>query len=59
MASHKRINKTIQSNGAYSEIFYFDDDGNEADEKTATNCVVREYRANGELLCEIWGSCEE
>ena len=44
------------SGGAYSEIYYFDDDGNPADEEEATRCVIRECDKNGNLLNEVWGT---
>ena len=56
MASHKRDNNKTPSGGAYSEIFFFDDDGNPADEQEATRCVIRECDESGELLNEIWGT---
>lgn len=42
--------------GIYSEIFYLDDNGNSVDETVATCCIVRECRADGTLIREIWGT---
>lgn len=56
MASYKRDNEKTPSGGAYSEIFFFDENGNPVDEEEATRCVVRECGANGELINEIWGT---
>lgn len=56
MATHKRINGKTPSGGAYSEIYFFDDNGNSVDESEATRCVIRECAENGDLLNEIWGS---
>ena len=39
-----------------TEIYYFDDDGNPADEEEATRCVIRECDKDGNLLNEIWGT---
>ena len=58
MANYKRINEKTPCGGAYSEIYYFDTDGNPADEAKANRCVIRECAKNGELLNEIWGTIE-
>lgn len=55
MATHKRTNKPTPRGGDYSEIFYLDEDGKVVDETIATKCVIRECKANGELICETWG----
>lgn len=59
MAKHKRINEPTPSGGAYSEIFFFNDAGESVDEAVATKCVIRECAADGSLLNEIWGTCNE
>ena len=55
MATHKKINGKTPNGGAYSEIYFFDDNGNSVDESKATRCVIRECAENGELLNEVWG----
>lgn len=56
MATYRRDNEETPSGGTYSEIYYFDDDGNPADEEEATRCVIRECAKGGNLLNEIWGT---
>ena len=58
MAKYKRINEPTPSGGAYSEIHYFNDAGESVDESVATKCVIRECTADGTLINEIWGTCE-
>lgn len=55
MAKYIRDNNPTPNGGAYSEIHFFDDDGNSVDETEATRCVIRECTADGDLLNEIWG----
>lgn len=55
MATHERINGKTPNGGDYSEIFYFDKDGNAADETAAVRCVIRECAKDGTLLHETWG----
>ena len=43
--------------GDYSEIIYFDDNGNIVDEEKATRCVIRECKSDGTLLRETFGTC--
>lgn len=57
MASYYRTDGPTPSGGDYSEIYYFDDDGNEVDETVATNCTIRECLRDGTLLNEIFGMC--
>lgn len=56
MTYEKVIRKT-PSGGDYSEIYYLDDDGNPAENDVATKCMIRECKADGTLLNEIYGSC--
>lgn len=56
MAKYIRDNNPTPNGGAYSEIHFFDDDGNSVDEAEATRCVIRECAADGDLLNEIWGT---
>lgn len=57
MASKKIIEKT-PNGGDYSEIFYFDKNGNPTDEENAVKCIIRECKKNGELVGEIFGECK-
>ena len=43
--------------GDYSEIYYLDDNGNLVDEAEATKCIIRECKADGTLINEIFGNC--
>ena len=59
MAKHKRIDEPTSNGGAYSEIYFFNDAGESVDETIATKCAIRECDQNGNLLNEIWGTCNE
>ena len=59
MATHERINEKTPNGGDYSELFYLDHDGHVVDETEATRCVIREYKSNGDLICETWGFVEK
>jgi hypothetical protein len=59
MTSYERINERTPSGGAYSEIFYFDEDGELADKSQAVRCVIRECAENGDLINEIFGAIEK
>ncbi len=54
---YKRIDEKTPSGGDYSEIYYFDDFGQPVDEDKASKCVIRECKADGTLLNEIFGTC--
>lgn len=56
MAKYLRDNNPTPSGGAYSEMWFFDDNGNVVDEKEATRCVIRECAANGDTISETWGT---
>lgn len=56
MATYIRNDEKTPSGGAYSEIYFFDDNGNSVDEEEATRCVIRECDKSGNLLNEIWGT---
>ncbi len=56
MKSEKIIEKT-PNGGDYSEIFYFDKDGNPTNKENAARCIIRECKNNGELVGEIFGEC--
>ena len=55
MAKYERIDEETPNGGAYSEIFYLDDKHNVVDSGIAAQWVIRECKANGELICETWG----
>lgn len=55
MTSYERCNEKTPNGGAYSEIYYFDKDGNIVDASIAVRCVIRECDENGNLICETWG----
>jgi hypothetical protein len=54
----KRVDEKTSGGGDYSEIFYFDNDGNAVDSEVADKCVIRECKNNGELVNEIWAYCK-
>lgn len=56
MATFLKDNRKTPNGGAYSVIYFFDDEGNSVDEKEATRCVIRECDKDGNLLNEIWGT---
>lgn len=57
MAKYLKVNETTPNGGDYSEIYYFDNDGNNVDETVAEKCVIRECTKDGTLINEIWGAC--
>lgn len=58
MAKHLKVNGETPNGGDYSEIYYFDSDGNIVDETEAVRCVIRECTKSGELIAETWGTVE-
>lgn len=54
---YKRVDEKTPNGGDYSEIYYFDDSNRPVDESKATKCIIRECKANGEIVNEIIGSC--
>ena len=54
---YKRLDGKTPSGGDYSEIYYLDENNNLADESKAKRCRIRECRADGTLLNEITGFC--
>ena len=57
MAAYKRCDEPTPSGGAYSEIYYLNDENEAVDSSIATHCVIRECLADGTLIQEIWGMC--
>ena len=58
MAKYLKMNGKTPNGGDYSEIYYFDSDGNNVDETEAVRCVIRECTIDGELIEETWGTVE-
>ena len=56
MTSERIMGKT-PNGGDYSEVFYFDEDGNLTDLQKAVRCIIRECKLNCELVNEILGEC--
>lgn len=56
MAKHLKVNGRTPHGGDYSEIYYFDTDGNVVDETEAVRCVIRECTKQGKLIAETWGN---
>ena len=54
LITSERRDKPTPNGGDYSEIFYFDDDGNSVDKTVATKAVVKEYKNDGTLINEIF-----
>ena len=57
MATTIRHDEPTPNGGDYSEIVFFDDDGNLVDELVAERCVIRECLNDGTLVFETWGIC--
>ena len=52
MATYERVNEKTPCGGDYSEIFYFDDNGNPVEAEEATKFVIRECDRDGNLIKE-------
>lgn len=51
----KRIDEPTPNGGDYSELYWFDNEGNVVDaEEEATKGVIRECKADGTLINETW-----
>lgn len=59
MADYIRTNEKTPNGGAYSEIYFFDLNGNPVDETKAVRCVIRECDESGNLINETWGTVNE
>lgn len=55
MAERIKTKGKTPSGGDYSEIIFFDNDGNIVDESKAVRCVVRECDSEDNLICETFG----
>ena len=51
----KKIYGKTPNGGDYSEIFYFDDEGNSTDSNKATKCIIQECKNDGSVIYEIFG----
>lgn len=50
-----RIDEPTPNGGDYSELYWFDSEGNVVDtEEEAATGVIRECKADGTLINEIW-----
>lgn len=54
---HEKVYGKTPLGGDYSEIYYFDDAGNEVEPDKATNCIIRECLEDGTLINETRGKC--
>lgn len=57
--NYEKIIEETPNGGAYSEIYYFNDNDEPEDREKATKCIIRECAADGTLLNEIFGTCNE
>lgn len=55
--SYRKVVGNTPAGGDYSEIYYFDSEGNKTDEKNASKCIIRECKFDGTLLKETYGHC--
>ncbi|MBO7208033.1 MAG: hypothetical protein J6W10_10535 [Kiritimatiellae bacterium] len=58
MAKRKRVNEKTPNGGDYSEIAFYDNKMTPVDEKDATYCVISEYKKDGTLISNTYGSME-
>lgn len=56
MTDSLRDDRKTPNGGAYSEIYFFDEQGNATNKKNATRIVIRECAENGDLISETWGN---
>jgi len=52
----ERRDRPTPSGGDYSEVFYFDDNGNNVDKTVATKAVIKECREDGTVINEIFAN---
>ena len=52
---NNRIYEPTPNGGDYSEIIFFNDNGDVVEEKDATRCVIRDCKNDGSLVAETWG----
>ena len=50
----KRLYEKTPCGGDYSEIFFLDENHNLVDETVATEAIIRECEADGNLICETF-----
>lgn len=56
---YEKHSGTTPKGGAYSEIYYLDNDNNNVDSKKATKLVIRECREDGSLIAETYALYSE
>ena len=56
MTTYEMVNEKTPCGGDYSEIFYFDDNGNYIEAEKATKFVIRECQSDGNLIKETYGT---
>lgn len=59
MATQKRIDEQTPNGGAYSIMFFFDDNDKLVEEKEATKFIVKEYDKNDNIIIETNGFLEK
>ena len=57
--TYKKVLYNTPVGGVYSEIYYFDSNLNNVDEKIASKCIIRECKSDGTLVKETFGFCNE
>ncbi len=56
MAKKIKTKEKTPNGGDYSEIIFFDNDGNIVDESKAVRCVIRECDSEDNLIHETFGT---
>ena len=56
MTTYEKINEKTPCGGDYSEIYYFDDNGDPIEAEKATQYVIRECDRDGNLIKETYGT---
>ena len=57
--NYKKVIYNTPVVGVYSEIYYFDSNLNNVDEKIASKCIIRECKSDGTLVKETFGFCNK
>jgi hypothetical protein len=55
MTSERRDGPTPKG-GDYSEVFYFDNNGNSVDKDVASKVIVKEYKSDGTVINEVFAT---
>jgi len=56
MITSERREHQTPNGGDYSEIFYFNDEGNIVDKEAATKAIIKEYKKDGSLVYETFAN---